>query len=507
MKNVKERVIPTDDDAAASVGNASGGEGDLRTSLEPSEEMDSPMEVGEVGKSAIRTALTRIRDARATSPWTRSGVGKQPRTALFGTRRGVGRGWGGLKKLGPGIVTGASDDDPSGIATYSQVGAQFGFAMLWTMLFSYPLMAGIQEISAWIGRVTGMGIAANIGRYYSRWVLYPVVILMLVANVANLGADIGAMGSALKMLIGGPALLYAIGFGTISVLAEVFIPYHRYARILKWSTLVLLVYIATAFAVKIPWPHALAATAIPRVTFSSNYLTALTAVFGTTISPYLFFWQASQEVEEQEAAPEEKPLKMAPEQEASQLRAMRADTYIGMAISNVIAFFIILDTAATLHAHGVTDIQTATQAAEALRPLTGELCFLLFSAGIIGTGLLAVPVLAGSAAYALAEAFRWPTGLERPLANAWGFYGIITLATVIGVGMNFTSIDPIKALFWSAVINGVVAVPIMVVMMLLTANPKVTGTLRLSLRQKMLGWAATAVMLLVAVGMIATWHN
>jgi Mn2+/Fe2+ NRAMP family transporter len=298
-----------------------------------------------------------------------------------------------------------------------------------------------------------------------------------------------------------------VAFGAISITAIVAIHYKQYARILKWSALVLLVYVATAFAVHVPWQRAAIATLIPHITFSSNYLTALTAVFGTTISPYLFFWQASQEVEEQEAAPDEKPLKHAPEQEAWQLEPMRADTYIGMAISNIIAFFIILDAAASLHLHGVTDIKTATQAAEALRPLAGELTFLLFSVGIIGTGLLAVPILAGSAAYALAEALRWPTGIDQPFGKAWGFYGTLGVATALGVALNFTSIDPIKALFWSAVINGVAAVPIMVVMMLMTANPKVTGTLRLNLRQKILGWAATAVMLLVTVGIIATWHN
>jgi NRAMP (natural resistance-associated macrophage protein)-like metal ion transporter len=412
-----------------------------------------------------------------------------------------------LGEIGPGVVTGASDDDPSGIATYAQVGAQFGFTMLWTMLFSYPLMTGIQEISAWIGRVTGMGIAANIRRHYSAWVLYPVVVLMLIANVANLGADIGAMGSALKLLVGGSALAYAVGFGAVSVIAEVFIPYHRYAQLLKWLTLVLLVYVATAFVVHIPWHRAIMATLIPHITLSAGYMTALTAVFGTTISPYLFFWQASQEVEEQEAAPNEKALILAPEQASSQLKPMRTDTYIGMSISNVIAFFIILDTAATLHMHGVTDIQTATQAAESLRPLAGELCFLLFSVGIIGTGLLAVPVLAGSAAYALAEALEWPTGLERPLRNTWGFYGILSVATLIGVALNFTSIDPIKALFWSAVINGIVAVPVMIVMMLMTANPRVTGPLRLSRPQTIVGWTATTVMFLVAVGMFATWKS
>ena len=409
-----------------------------------------------------------------------------------------------LGKLGPGLVTGASDDDPSGIATYSQVGAQFGFAMLWTMVFSYPLMAATQEISAWIGRVTGMGIAGNIRRHYSVWVLYPVVTLLLAANVFNLGADIEAMGSALRLLIGGPAHLYAVGFSIISVVTAILVPYGRYSQLLKWSALLLLVYIATAFVVRIRW-DVLSATLIP--TFSGSYMTALTAVFGTTISPYLFFWQASQEVEEQQAAPDEKPLKIAPEQEAAQLEPMRTDTYIGMAFSNLIAFFIILDTGAVLHAHGVTEIQSAAQAAEALRPLAGELTFLLFSIGIIGTGLLAVPALAGSAAYALAETLKWPIGLNKSLRKAKGFYGILSVATILGLVLNFTYIDPMKALFWSAVINGVVAVPIMVIMMLLTANPKVTGSLKLPRTQKVIGWLSTAVMFGVAAGMVATWKS
>jgi NRAMP (natural resistance-associated macrophage protein)-like metal ion transporter len=319
----------------------------------------------------------------------------------------------GLRKLGPGIVTGASDDDPSGIATYSQVGAQFGFAMLWTMLFSYPLMAGIQEISAWIGRVTGVAIAGNIRRHYSAWVLYPVVALLLVANVINLGADISAMGSALKLLVGGSVLLYSVVFGLLSVIVAVFVPYRQFAQLLKWSALVLLVYVATAFVVHVQWQSVLARAFIQPFHYQRVYMTSLTAVFGTTISPYLFFWQASQEVQEQEAAEGEKALKRAPEQASAQLESMRTDIYIGMAISDVIAFFIILDTGAILRAHGVTDIQTAAQAAEALRPRGGELTFLLFSRGIVGTGLLAVPVLAGSTAYALADTLKWPIGLER----------------------------------------------------------------------------------------------
>jgi len=409
-----------------------------------------------------------------------------------------------FRKLGPGIVTGAADDDPSGIATYSQVGAQFGFSMLWTMLLTYPLMAGIQEISAWIGRVTGVGIAANIRRHFSPIILYPLVALLLIANVINLGADIGAMGAALRMLVGGPAHFYAFMFGVISVLAAILVPYESYAEILKWSALVLFVYIATAVTVHIPWKPALMGTVIPKITFSNSYLTALIAVFGTTISPYLFFWQASVEVAEQKAAPGEKPLKVAPKQEKAQLEPMRSDTYLGMAFSNVIAYFIILDTAAVLHTHGITDIQTTAQAAEALRPLAGELAFLLFSIGIIGTGLIAIPVLAGSSAYALAEALKWPIGLERKLHRAKGFYGILSIATLLGVALNFTAINPIKALFWSAVINGVAAVPIMIVMMLMTTNKKITGGVRLPALQTAIGWVATGVMFAVAACMIAT---
>jgi len=410
----------------------------------------------------------------------------------------------GLGGLGPGIITGASDDDPSGIATYSQVGAQFGFSMLWTMILTYPLMAGIQEISAWIGRVTGSGIAGNIRRHYSPMILCPLVGLLLIANVINLGADIGAMGSALQILVGGSALFYSIEFGIISVIAVTFVPYRRYAQLLKWSTLVLFVYVATALVIQVPWKPVLTGAFIPSITFSNSYLTALTAVFGTTISPYLFFWQASAEVQAQQAAPGEKPLKHAPHQAKAQLEPMRADTYLGMAFSNVIAFFIILDTAAVLHAHGITDIQTTTQAAQALRPLAGELAFLLFSIGIIGTGLIAIPVLAGSAAYALAEALHWPFGLDRKLHRAKGFYGILCGATLLGVAMNFVSINPIKALFWSAVINGVAAVPIMIVMMLMTTNKKITGSVRLPRRQKVIGWIATAAMFAVAASMIAT---
>src|SRR6204780_3677845 len=409
-----------------------------------------------------------------------------------------------LMALGPGLITGAADDDPSGIATYSQVGAKFGYGMLWVMPFSYPLMAVIQEISARIGRVTGAGIAANIRRHYPKPILYGMVSLLLVANIFNLGADIGAMGAAAKLFLPGPVWAYILLLGATSLLLQIAVPYTKYVSYLKWLTLALFAYIAAAIVVGEPKWDAIRATFWPTVRWNSAYLTALTAVLGTTISPYLFFWQASVEVEEQRAAPREKPLKVAPDQAPAQLERMRSGTYLGMAFSNIIAFFIILDTGAVLHAHGITDIQTGAQAAEALRPLAGELAFLLFSIGIIGTGLIAVPVLAGSSAYGLAETLKWPIGLERKLHRAKGFYGILTVATIIGVALNFIGLNPIKALFWSAVINGVAAVPIMIVMMLMTSNKKITGGLRLPTAQRVIGWTATAVMFAVAASMLAT---
>jgi Mn2+/Fe2+ NRAMP family transporter len=407
-----------------------------------------------------------------------------------------------LRQLGPGLVTGASDDDPSGIATYAQIGAQFGFGMLWTLLLTYPLMAAIQEVSAWIARVTGVGIAGNMRRYYPPRLVCPLIALVVIANVINLGADIGAMGGALTLLVGGPALLYSVLFGLVSVASAVLVSYSRFARLLKWSTLVLFVYVGTVFTIRVPWRPVLLGSLIPRISLSRDYMVALMAVFGTTISPYLFFWQASQEVQEQKATPGQEPLKRAPGQAAAQLEPMRTDTRLGMALSNAIAFFIVLDTAAALHTKGVTNIQTAEQAAAALRPLAGNFAFVLFSVGIIGTGLLAVPVLAGSAAYALAETLQWPIGLDRKLNRARGFYGVLAIATLLGVTLNFTPINPIRALFWSAVINGVCAAPVMVVMMLMATNPSVTGALTLATPQRVLGWLSTLVMLAVSVVMI-----
>ena len=410
--------------------------------------------------------------------------------------------------LGPGLITGASDNDPSGIATYSQAGAQFGFGLLWTMLFSYPLMSSIQDISAEIGRVTGYGIAGNLRRYYPQWLTYGITGLMVIANTINLGADIGAMGSALKLLNGGSALLYASMFAIISLVLEITVPYRKYASILKWLTLVLFAYVATILVIHVPWGDALRATVIPSLSLQSDYITTLVAILGTTISPYLFFWQASQEVEETEITPSDQPLKKTPEQAPEQLKRIRFDTYIGMGFSNIIAFFIILTSAVTLHTQGRVDIQTASEAAEALRPIAGNLAFFLFSVGIIGTGLLAVPVLAGSAAYGMGEALKWPTGLERKPLEAKGFYVILAISTLIGLGMNFfTSIDPVKALFWSAVINGVVAPPVMLVMMLMSTNPKVMGKFTISKYLKIGGWLATSVMFVAAAGLFLTWKS
>jgi NRAMP (natural resistance-associated macrophage protein)-like metal ion transporter len=408
------------------------------------------------------------------------------------------------RTLGPGLITGAADDDPSGIATYLQVGTRLGLGILWTAVFTLPLMVGIQIVSARIGRVTGQGLAANIGKHFPSWLLYGIVTSLLVANTINIAADIGAMGAALKLLVGGPAHAYAVGFGVLSVLLQVFIPFPRYSPILKTLTLALLAYVVTAFVVDIPWDKVLYRTLVPSLSFERAYVVAVVAVFGTTISPYLFFWQASQEVEEQRAAEGERPLKKAPEQAPANLKRIQLDTYVGMLVSNLVAFFIMLTAAVTLRGHGLTEIQTSAQAAAALRPLAGELAFALFAAGIIGTGLLAVPILAGSAAYAVAEAFRWQIGLGRPLRKAKGFYAILSIATMLGVALNFTSIDPIQALFWSAVINGVIAVPIMAVMMLLAVKPEVMGQLVITQRLRVLGWLATCAMAVVVLAMIAT---
>jgi NRAMP (natural resistance-associated macrophage protein)-like metal ion transporter len=406
-----------------------------------------------------------------------------------------------FRALGPGLVTGAADDDPSGIATYSQVGAQYGFQMAWVLLFSYPLMAVIQAISARIGLVTGHGIAQNLRRHYPHWLLRAVVLLLLVANIANLGADLGAMGSALELLIGGPTLAYTIIFAALCVGLEIFLSYARYAAILKWLTLSLFTYVAVVFVVHVPWGQALRQTFIPQIAFDSNQAMALVAVLGTTISPYLFFWQASQEVEEK-LKRNAKLLFTGPSDTQGELERIRTDTWVGMGFSNLISWFIIIAAAATLHAHGITQIGTAGQAAEALRPIAGNFSFAIFALGIIGTGMLAVPVLAGSGAYAVCESFNWVEGLDHKLHDAQAFYAVIALSTFLGALLNFLHVDPIKALYWSAILNGVLAGPIMAAMMLIATNRKIMGALALPRTMTIAGWVATLVMLAASIGFV-----
>lgn len=408
--------------------------------------------------------------------------------------------------LGPGLITGASDDDPSGIGTYSQAGAKFGFSMLWALLLTWPLMSAVQEISARIGRTTGRGIAGNLRKHYHPFFGRPVVIALFLANVINIGADLGAMGASLQMLIGGSALVYDVMFALICFLGIAVFSYKKYSLILKWSSISLFAYIAVPFAVEVPWADAIKSTFMPTLS-SDGYLTMLVAVLGTTISPYLFFWQSSEEAEEVHLTKGDKPLAKAPEQAATNFRRIRIDTYVGMLFSNVVAWFIMLTAAVTLFKEGERSaIESAQQAARALEPLGGQAAFILFAIGIIGTGLLAVPVLAGSAAYAVSEEMRWRVGIEYSPKRAPYFYGILGLATLIGLAINFTSINPIKALVWSAAINGVVAVPVMVAMMLMVRNPKVMGPIAPRGRfLYVIGWAATLIMGAAALAMIVRW--
>ncbi len=407
-----------------------------------------------------------------------------------------------LEQLGPGLITGAADDDPSGIATYSQAGAQFGYSMLWTVVVTLPLMAAIQIVSARIGYVTRQGLAANIKEGFPRWVLLAVVGLLLVANTLNVAADIAAMAEALRLLVGGSAHVYAVTFGLLCLVLQVFLPYRSYVSWLKWLTLALLAYVAVVFSLHLDWSQVASAALQPHLVADHQALLMVVAVFGTTISPYLFFWQAAQEMEDTTDADAPRTRSVV----RHHLGRIKVDTIVGMTFSNLIAFFIILSTAATLHAAGVTDIETSAQAAEALRPLAGDFTFLLFSLGIIGTGMLAVPVLAGSAAYAVAEAAGWHGSLSLRLdrGEGRGFYGVIAAATVGGVILCFTPTDPVKELFWSAVLNGVIAVPIMVVMMLLATRRATMGDHVIGNPLRWLGWVATAVMALVVVAMFAT---
>jgi NRAMP (natural resistance-associated macrophage protein)-like metal ion transporter len=398
-----------------------------------------------------------------------------------------------LSRLGPGLITGAADDDPSGIGTHSQVGAQFGYGLSWTFLFSFPLMVAIQEVAAQIGRVTGAGIARNLRRHYPRPLLVLMVGLLLIANIVNLGADLAAMGAAVGLLIGGPLWLYTLLFGAFCVIVEVWLSYERYASVLKWATLSLFAYVAVVIVAHVPWGEALTSLVVPRIEYTGAYATAVVAILGTTISPYLFFWQASQEIEEQKLH-KAKPLCITPKDAGPELKRIRIDTLTGMGFSSIVSLAIVFATAATLHANGVRDIETSAQAAEALRPIAGNFAFALFALGIIGTGLLAVPVLAGSAAYAVTEMFGIASSLDAKPTKARLFYGTIAVTTMLGVSLQYVGIDPARALYWAAVVNGVLAAPLMVMMMLIVRNPRAMGRLTLGPRATITGWFATLVM-------------
>ncbi|HEY1606866.1 MAG TPA: divalent metal cation transporter [Allosphingosinicella sp.] len=410
-----------------------------------------------------------------------------------------------MEQLGPGLVTGAADDDPSGIATYSQAGAQFGYGLLWTIVLTYPLMVAVQLVSAHVGRVTGSGLAKSLGEALPKTMVTGLVALLFVANTINIGADLSAMAESAGLVAGGGSDVFLFGFVLLSLGLQLFIPYHRYSRYLKWLTLSLFSYVAVLIAVHVDWSAALLGMVWPRF-FGAGAIVTIVALFGTTISPYLFFWQSAQEAEEI-ADKHLKPLRKAPKHASRQFRRMRIDTLAGMALSNLIALAIIVATAATLNAHGTTNIGTAAQAAEALRPVAGEFAFLLFALGIVGTGLLAVPVLAGSVAFAVADSRGWKSGLEYKPREAIGFYTVIGLAMAIGMTIHWSSLDPIKALFWSAVINGVAAVPIMAAMMVVVSRRKVMGRFTADPVLLVFGWSATAVMAAAAIAMFATWGS
>jgi len=435
-----------------------------------------------------------------TSPKNRKKA-DQPKPPLSDQRRKPFRFRDFLRTLGPGLITGASDDDPSGIGTYSQAGAQLGYGIGWTMLLTFPLMAAIQEISARVGRVTGHGIAGNVCRHYSMWLLNVVVALLFIANTINIAADLGAMADATKLLIGGHGMLYVVAFGVISVTAEIFLDYKRYVSVLKWLTLSLFAYVGALAFAHISWSQALMGVLVPHITWSADYFTTIVAIFGTTISPYLFFWQASQEAEDQRVDVTKRPLIDKHYGAQKEFHRIRADTIVGMAFSNLIALSIMVTAAATLHAAGKTDIQTSAQAAEALRPIAGAFAEVIFALGIVGTGLLAIPVLAGATAYAVGEGRRWPVGLARKPKEAAAFYSVLTLSAAIGIALNFTSINPISALYWSAVINGVLAVPVMVLLMIMARRKDVMGHFVVGGPLHWLGWLSTAAMLLSVLAM------
>ncbi len=407
-----------------------------------------------------------------------------------------------LKRLGPGLVTGAADDDPSGIATYSQAGAQYGAGLMWTMTLTYPLMVAVQLASARVGRVTGFGLGSALDKVFPRWLVMGLIALLFVANTINIGADLAAMGEASALVAGGWKHGFTVAFAILSLLLQLYVPYHRYSSILKWLTLVLLAYVALILMVKVDWAAAAKGLVIPTIA-GAGAVTTIVAIFGTTISPYLFFWQAAQEVEEIDQVDERRPLNEKRSQASDALSRIRWDTFAGMAVSNIVALAIILGTATTLHAAGKTDIQSAADAAQALKPVAGSLAFAIFSLGIIGTGLLAVPVLAGASAYAVCEIGGWNASLEAKPHRAKAFYGVIALGMVLGVAIDWSPISPMKALFWSAVINGVTAVPILIGLMIIVSKRSIMGEFVASLTLKFFGWLATLVMAAAAIAMFA----
>lgn len=406
-----------------------------------------------------------------------------------------------LARVGPGLITGVADDDPSGIATYSQAGAQFGLNMLWTLPLTYPLMAAVQSMCARLGRVTGRGLAANIRDQFPPWVVFAVVGLLLTANTLNIAADVAAMGESAALVVGWDRHVLTLILAGATLMLQVLVPYHRYVVFLRWLTLALLAYVAVLFTVRVPWTQVGISTLAPRLEINAAAATVVIAVFGTTISPYLFFWQASEEIEDMQARGG-RPLIADAAAAPRELRRIRWDTWSGMLYSNLSAYFIVLATAVTLNTAGVTDIQTAAQAASALRPLAGDFTFFLFAIGILGVGLIGVPVLAGASGYALAEAMGWKWGLERKAWDARSFYAVIAAGVIIGAALEYTPVDPMKALFWSAVVNGVVAVPLVVIVVLLSRRRSLMGEHAASRSLAILGWITAALMAAASIGMV-----
>lgn len=408
-----------------------------------------------------------------------------------------------FRRLGPGFITGAADDDPSGIATYAQSGAQFGYTQLWTAVFSFPFMVVVQEMCGRIGMVTGRGLSGVIREHYSKKVLAVALFLLLIANTINIGADLGAMASAVRLLVDIPFIAVLIGLTVLTLVLEIFVSYPRYAKILKYLTLSLFAYVITALVVHQDWGKIAVSTFIPAFSFTKASVMNFVAILGTTISPYLFFWQADEEVEEEIEHKKIKAMGVGtPKVSKKDLRGMRLDTIVGMFFSNLVMFFIIVTAASTLGVHGITSVETATQAAEALRPLAGDFAFLLFTLGIVGTGLLAVPILAGSASYAIAEAAGWKGGLYRKLADAPGFYGVIIAATLVGLLVNFLGVPPFTMLYYTAILNGFAAPILLVLILTISNNRSVMGKNRNGIVSNVLGVTIAVVMTVACVLML-----